>query len=47
MNHHRLENTKVALGLSYGTIHHELRTYVGLTVSAGKLPGMAAEIAPV
>src|SRR5258706_120508 len=38
---------KVALGLSYGKIRHELRTYFGLTVSAGELPGMVAEIAAV
>ncbi len=36
---------KVALGLSYGKIQHELRTYFGLTVSLGELPGMVAEIA--
>jgi hypothetical protein len=36
---------KVALGLSYRKIQHELRTYFGLTVSAGELPGMVAEIA--
>jgi hypothetical protein len=36
---------KVALGLSYGKIRHELRTYFGLTVSAGELPSMVAEIA--
>jgi transposase len=36
---------KVALGLSYSKIQHELRTYFGLTVSAGELPGMVAEIA--
>jgi transposase len=36
---------KVALGLSYGKIRHELRTYFGLTVSAGELPNMVAEIA--
>jgi transposase len=36
---------KVALGLSYGKIQQELRTYFGLTVSAGELPGMVAEIA--
>jgi transposase len=36
---------KVALGLSYGKIRHELQTYFGLRVSAGKLPGMVAEIA--
>jgi transposase len=36
---------KVALGLSYAKIQHELRTYFGLTVSQGELPGMVAEIA--
>jgi transposase len=36
---------KVALGLSYSKIQHELRTYFGLTVSAGELPSMVAEIA--
>lgn len=36
---------KVALGLSYGKIQHELRTYFGLTVSVGELPSMVAEIA--
>jgi transposase len=36
---------KVALGLSYSKIQHELRTYFGLSVSAGELPGMVAEIA--
>jgi transposase len=36
---------KVALGLSYGKIQHELRTYFDLKVSAGELPGMVAEIA--
>lgn len=36
---------KVALGLSYGKIQHELRSYFGLTLSAGELPGMVAEIA--
>jgi transposase len=36
---------QVALGLRYGKIRHELRTYFGLTVSAGELPGMVAEIA--
>jgi transposase len=36
---------KVALGLSYRKIQHELRTYFGLTVSAGELPGMVAEVA--
>jgi hypothetical protein len=36
---------KVALGLSYGKIRHELQTYFGLSVSAGELPSMVAEIA--
>ena len=36
---------KVALGLSYSKIQRELRTYFGLTISAGELPGMVAEIA--
>jgi transposase len=36
---------KVALGLSYGKIRHELRSYFGLSVSAGELPSMVAEIA--
>jgi hypothetical protein len=36
---------KVALGLSYGKIRHELQTYFGLTISAGELPSMVAEIA--
>lgn len=36
---------KVALGLSYPKIQHELRTYFGLTISLGELPGMVAEIA--
>lgn len=36
---------KVALGLSYGKIQHELRTYFGLRISAGELPSMVAEIA--
>jgi hypothetical protein len=36
---------KVALGLSYGKIQHELRTYFGLRLSVGELPGMVAEIA--
>jgi transposase len=36
---------KVALGLSYGKIRHELRTYFGLTISVGELPSMVAEIA--
>ncbi len=36
---------KVALGLSYSKLQHELRTYFGLSVSAGELPSMLAEIA--
>jgi transposase len=36
---------KVALGLSYRKIHRELRSYFGLRVSVGELPGMVAEIA--
>jgi hypothetical protein len=36
---------KVALGLSYSKIRHELRSYFGLRLSAGELPGMVAEIA--
>ena len=36
---------KVALGLSYSKIQHELHTYFGLTISAGELPSMVAEIA--
>lgn len=36
---------KVALGLSYSKIQHELRTYFGLRVSAGELPSMVAEVA--
>jgi transposase len=36
---------KVALGLSYGKIQRELRTYFGLTISVGELPSMVAEIA--
>src|SRR5262245_27729156 len=36
---------KVALGLSYGKIQRELRTYFGLRVSVGELPSMVAEIA--
>ena len=36
---------KVAMGLSYGKIQRELRTYFGLTVSAGELPSIVAEIA--
>jgi hypothetical protein len=36
---------KVALGLSYRKIQHELRSYFGLSISAGELPSMVAEIA--
>ncbi len=36
---------KVALGLSYGKIQRELRAYFGLTISAGELPSMVAEVA--
>jgi hypothetical protein len=36
---------KVALGLSYTKIQHELRSYFGLRISLGELPGMVAEIA--
>jgi len=36
---------KVALGLSYGKIQHELRTYFGLTVSQGALVRMVAILA--
>ena len=36
---------KVALGLSYSKIQRELRTYFDLTISAGELPSMVAEIA--
>jgi transposase len=36
---------KVALGLSYGKIQRELRTYFGLTISVGELPSMVAEVA--
>jgi transposase len=36
---------KVALGLSYSKIQRELRGYFGLTISAGELPSMVAEIA--
>jgi transposase len=36
---------KVALGLSYSKIQRELQTYFGLSISAGELPGMVAEIA--
>jgi transposase len=36
---------KVALGLSYGKIQRELRSYFGLRLSAGELPGMVAEVA--
>lgn len=35
---------KVALGLSYSKIQRELRTYFGLTISAGELPSMIAEV---
>jgi len=36
---------KVALGLSYGKIQHELATYFGLTVSQGELVRMVATLA--
>lgn len=36
---------KVALGLSYSKIQHELRTYFGLTISVGELPTMVDEVA--
>lgn len=36
---------KVALGLSYPKIQRELRTYFGLSISIGELPGMVAEVA--
>jgi transposase len=36
---------KVALGLSYAKIQHELRTYFGLTISVGELPSMVEEVA--
>lgn len=36
---------KVALGLSYGKIRHELRTYFGLTLSKGELSNLVAEVA--
>lgn len=36
---------KTALGLSYGKIRHELRTYFGLTVSRGELSNIVATIA--
>jgi transposase len=36
---------KVALGLSYGKIQRELRSYFGLTISLGELPSMVAEVA--
>jgi len=36
---------KVALGLSYSKIQRELRSYFGLTISAGELPSMVAEVA--
>ncbi|GMU26281.1 MAG: hypothetical protein AMXMBFR16_11860 [Candidatus Uhrbacteria bacterium] len=35
---------KVALGLSYGKIQHELATYFELQVSLGELPTMVAEV---
>lgn len=36
---------KVALGLSYAKIQHELRTYFGLSISVGELPSMVEEVA--
>jgi hypothetical protein len=36
---------KVALGLSYGKIEHELATYFGLQISQGELVSMVAEVA--
>jgi hypothetical protein len=36
---------KVALGLSYTKIRQELQIYFGLTISAGELPSMVAEVA--
>lgn len=36
---------KVALGLSYRKIQHELATYFGLHLSRGELPTMVAEVA--
>jgi transposase len=36
---------KVALGLSYGKIQRELRSYFGLRLSMGELPSMVAEVA--
>jgi transposase len=36
---------KVALGLSYSKSQRELRSYFGLTLSAGELPSMVAEVA--
>src|SRR6266542_1896982 len=36
---------KVALGLSYSKIQRELRSYFGLTLRAGELPSMVAEVA--
>ena len=36
---------KVALGLSYAKIQHELRTYFDLTISLGELPNMVEEVA--
>jgi len=36
---------KVALGLSYSKLQRELRSYFGLTISAGELPSLVAEVA--
>jgi hypothetical protein len=36
---------KVALGLSYRKIQHELRSYFGLRLSVGQLPSLVAEVA--
>ncbi len=36
---------KVAVGLSYGKIRHELRTYFGLTLSKGELSNIVDEVA--
>lgn len=36
---------KVAVGLSYGKIRHELATYFGLRVSKGELSNLVAEVA--
>lgn len=36
---------KVAIGLSYAKIQHELATYFGLRISQGELPQMVAEVA--